>query len=70
MKQGTVKFWHEKGYAWIIDDETGKDIYTYKKLLHPEESRLFDGHRVQYELKQKCGRGADETHAINVKSIN
>ena len=58
MRTGTVKFWHEKGYAWIIDDETKKDIYTFKKLLHPDNTRLFDGKRVDvvtskfFQLKQ------------------
>ena len=69
MRNGTVKFWHEKGWAWIIDDITGKDIYTNKKLLHSSETRLLDGKRVEYEFKEKCGRGANETHAINVKHI-
>lgn len=70
LRTGIVKFWHdEKGYAFIIDDETKKEIYTYKKVLHPTETRLFNDLKVQYELKEKCGKGLDQTHAINVKRI-
>jgi CspA family cold shock protein len=71
MATGTVKFWHEeKGYAFIIEDETKKEFYTYKKVLAPTSTRLFNEERVEFELKEKCGKGQDQTHAINVRSLN
>jgi cold shock CspA family protein len=70
IRTGKVKFWHdEKGYAFIIDEETKKEFYTYKKVLHPDEKRLFNDNKVEYELKEKCGKSANEIHAINVKTI-
>ena len=71
MRQGTVKFWHEeKGYAFIIDDETKKEFYTFKKVLDKSITRLFNEERVEFELKEKCGKGQDQIHAINVRSLN
>ena len=70
LRTGIVKFWQdEKGYAFIIDDETKNEFYTYKKVLHSSETRLHNESKVEFELKENCGRGCNETHAINVKRI-
>ena len=70
METGIVKFWHEeKGYAFIVCDKTKKEFYTYKKVLNPEYSRLFNDQKVSFELKEKSGRDRNQIHAINVKPI-
>ena len=71
LRTGTVKFWHDvKGYAILIDDETKKEYYTYKKLLAEGETRLVGNEKVQYELKKVNKETPNGHHAINVKSIN
>lgn len=67
MLRGKVKFWHdEKGYAFIIEENTGKEYYTYKKYLVAGETRLFENSIVEFELEDKGSKGM---HAINVKTI-
>jgi len=45
---GTVKFYNEsKGYGFITNDNTGKDIFVHATSLHGLELR--DGDKVSYE---------------------
>jgi len=51
MRTGTVKFFNEsKGYGFITDAETGKDIFVYASGLKVEELR--EGDRVSYEEEE------------------
>ena len=44
---GTVKFFNEsKGYGFITNDETGKDIFVHVTALNGAE--LKEGDRVEY----------------------
>ncbi|MFD0862994.1 cold-shock protein [Sungkyunkwania multivorans] len=44
---GTVKFFNEsKGYGFITNDETGKDIFVHVTALNGVE--LKDGDKVEY----------------------
>ena len=47
MRTGTVKFFNEsKGYGFITDEETGKDIFVHASGITAEELR--EGDRVSY----------------------
>jgi CspA family cold shock protein len=50
MRTGTVKFFNEsKGYGFITDEETGKDIF-----VHASGTRKnCEGDRVSYEEEEE-----------------
>jgi CspA family cold shock protein len=51
MRTGTVKFFNEsKGYGFITDEETGKDIFVHASGIQAEELR--EGDRVSYEEEE------------------
>jgi CspA family cold shock protein len=51
MRTGTVKFFNEsKGYGFITDEETGKDIFVHASGIRAEELR--EGDRVQFEEEE------------------
>ena len=51
MRTGTVKFFNEsKGYGFITDEETGKDIFVHASGRNAEELR--EGDRVSYEEEE------------------
>lgn len=61
MKTGTVKFFNEeKGFGFIVDDETKKDVFVHKSAL---SDRVRENDRVTFEIED-TPRGAS---AINVK---
>lgn len=76
LRTGKVKFFHdEKGYAFIIDDENGKEYYTHRNYFVNPETRLVGNmeksihEKVQYVLKEKSGRNRNEVHAKNLTVI-
>ena len=51
MRTGTVKFFNEsKGYGFITDEETGKDIFVHASGINAEE--LLEGDRVSDEEEE------------------
>lgn len=64
MRTGTVKFFNEeKGYGFITDDETGKDIFVHATGLQSE--KLDQGDKVQYEEEDgKKGKVAAQVVVI------
>ncbi|MGH2664515.1 MULTISPECIES: cold-shock protein [Flavobacterium] len=51
MRTGKVKFFNEsKGYGFITDDETGKDIFVHATGIKAEELR--EGDSVSYEEEE------------------
>ncbi len=51
MRTGKVKFYNEsKGYGFIVDDETGKDIFVHATGLKGTELR--EGDSVSYEEEE------------------
>ncbi len=51
MRTGTVKFFNEsKGYGFITDSETGKDIFVHATGIKVES--LNEGDKVSYEEEE------------------
>ena len=63
--EGTVKFFNEaKGYGFITNDETGKDIFVHVTGLSGET--LKEGDRVEYvEEDGRKGRVAGQVRVIH-----
>jgi cold shock protein len=64
MKTGVIKFFNAtKGYGFIKDDETGKEIFLHVTGLIDQP--INQGDKVSFEISS--GRKGD--NAINVKKI-
>ena len=61
---GTVKFFNEdKGFGFITDDETGKDVFVHASKLHGEIIEEKD--KVTYDVSQgQKGLEASNVHLI------
>lgn len=62
---GTVKFFNEsKGYGFITNDDTGRDIFVHVTALNGVE--LNEGDKVEYqEAEGRKGMVASEVQVIN-----
>jgi CspA family cold shock protein len=61
MKTGKVKFFNEtKGFGFINDNETGKDVFVHKTGL---KDNVREGDTVSFEIEQ----GKRGVNAVNVK---
>lgn len=64
MQTGTVKFFNEsKGFGFIVDDESGQEIFLHVTGLGGRKVREND--RVEYEVVE----GRRGLNAVNVKKI-
>ncbi len=65
MRTGTVKFFIEsKGFGFITDEETGKDIFVHATGLKSEGLR--EGDRVSYEEEEgRKGKVAAQVTALD-----
>ncbi|MBS3739321.1 MULTISPECIES: cold-shock protein [Mesohalobacter] len=62
--EGTVKFFNEsKGYGFITNDETGKDIFVHVTGLNGET--LEEGDQVEYTEEE----GRKGMNATNVRIL-
>jgi len=63
--EGTVKFFNEsKGFGFITNDETGKDIFVHVTGLNGEA--LNEGDKVEYvEEEGRKGRVAAQVRVIH-----
>ena len=61
---GTVKFFNEsKGYGFITNDETGRDIFVHATAL--DGLQLNQGDKVEYqETEGRKGMVASDVHVI------
>lgn len=63
MKKGVVKFFNtEKGFGFIKDEETGKDVFVHKTGLI---DNIREDDHVQYETEE----GPKGLNAVNVSKI-
>jgi CspA family cold shock protein len=61
MKKGKVKFFNAtKGFGFINDSETGKDVFVHSSGL---KDKVFEGDEVSFELEQ----GKKGLNAVNVR---
>ena len=61
MKKGKVKFFNKaKGFGFIVDNETGKDLFVHSSGLKDE---VREGDDVTFEV----GEGKKGPMAVNVK---
>ncbi len=64
MQEGTVKFFNEsKGFGFITDAETGKDIFVHS-------SGLVDNIRDDDKVKYNTEQGKKGLNAVNVEVID
>lgn len=65
--QGKVKWFNaEKGFGFIVSEETGKDIFVhYSVIIQDGYKTLAEGDLVSYEIKT-TERGEQ---AVNVQKI-
>ena len=60
MKKGKVKFFNEsKGFGFILDTETGKDVFVHISAVERAGMRtLNEGQKVEYqeERDQRSGK--------------
>ncbi|CCG98433.1 cold shock protein (beta-ribbon, CspA family) [Fibrella aestuarina BUZ 2] len=65
MQTGVVKFFNEsKGFGFIVDDATGKDIFVHITGLNGIAIKEKD--RVEYEIVE----GKKGLNATNVRKAN
>lgn len=61
MKTGTVKFFNdEKGFGFIKDDESQKDVFVHKSGLI---DRITENDKVEFDIEQ----GQKGPNAVQVK---
>ena len=63
--EGTVKFFNEsKGYGFITNDDTGRDIFVHVTGLNGET--IQEGDKVEYEETEgRKGMTATQVRVIN-----
>lgn len=61
MKKGKIKFFNNsKGFGFILDDETGQDVFVHSTGL---KASVRDGDAVTFEITQ----GKKGLNAVNVQ---
>lgn len=61
MKKGKVKFFNDsKGFGFIFDNETGKDVFVHSSGLKDE---IREGDEVTFDVEE----GKRGLNAVNVK---
>ena len=65
MPSGKVKWFNsKKGYGFITDDETQKDIFLHVSVLEESKLRVLkEEQKISYDIKEE----KDRLQAINIK---
>ena len=65
MPSGKVKWFNaKKGYGFITDDETQKDIFLHVSALEDSKLRVLkEEQKIAYDIKEE----KDKLQAINIK---
>ena len=65
MPSGKVKWFNaKKGYGFITDDETNKDIFLHVSALEESKLRVLkEDQKIVYDIKEE----KDKLQAINIK---
>ena len=67
MPSGKVKWFNsKKGYGFITDDETNKDIFLHVSELENSKLRVLkEEQKIKYEIKEE----KNKLQAINIKKL-
>ena len=67
MPSGKVKWFNsKKGYGFITDDETNKDIFLHITELENSKLRVLkEEQKIKYDIKEEKNR----LQAINIKKL-
>ena len=67
MPSGKVKWFNaKKGYGFITDDETQKDIFLHVSALEDSKLRVLkENQKIKFEIKEE----KDKLQAINLKKV-
>jgi CspA family cold shock protein len=65
MPLGKVKWFNnQKGYGFITDDKSEKDIFLHVSMLEKSKLRVLrENQKIQFEIKEEKGK----LKAINLK---
>jgi len=65
MPLGKVKWFNaQKGYGFITDDKSEKDVFLHVSALEKSKLRILrENQRIQFEIKEEKGK----LKAINLK---
>ena len=67
MPSGKVKWFNsKKGYGFITDDETNKDIFLHVSELENSKLRVLkEEQKIKYDIKEEKSK----LQAINIKKL-
>ena len=67
MPSGKVKWFNsKKGYGFITDDKTNKDVFLHVSSLEESKLRVLkEEQKIKYDIKEE----KDKLQAINIKKF-
>ena len=67
MSQGVVKWFSaKKGYGYITEDKTEKDIFLHVSSLESSKLRVLrENQKIKFEIKEE----KNKLQAINIKKV-
>ena len=67
MPSGKIKWFNsKKGYGFITDDETNKDIFLHVSALEESKLRVLkEEQKIKYDIKEE----KNKLQAINIKKL-
>ena len=67
MPSGKVKWFNsKKGYSFITDDETNKDIFLHVSALEESKLRVLkEEQKIKFDIKER----KNKLQAVNIKKV-